>query len=59
MTTTIARRTEAGVLERRVRPLVDTDVELVRAADDTAAPTFAGHAIVYNSRTAIGNPLTW
>ena len=34
---------------------------VIRAAEagDTEAQQFAGHAAVFNSRTAIGNPLTW
>ena len=58
--TTTERRTAglSEVLERRTRALSDTDVRLVRA-DDGKARGFAGHASVFNSRTAIGNPLTW
>lgn len=60
-TTRISERRTAGlseVLERRTRALSDTDVRLVRTADGTPQ-RFAGHASVFNSRTAIGNPLTW
>src|SRR5689334_17971869 len=33
---------------------------VIRAADtETNAQQFVGHAAVFNSRTAIGNPLTW
>lgn len=49
----------SAVLERRVRPFGDTDVHLVRADDDAADAKFAGHAAVFDSRTAIGNPLRW
>ncbi len=44
--------------ERRGRALGASDFHL-RAAGDNAAPVFGGHAAVFNSRTAIGNPLTW
>ena len=43
--------------ERRGYALGDTDFQL-RAATD-ATPVFTGHAAVFDSRTAIGNPLTW
>jgi HK97 family phage prohead protease len=65
MTTTMTRdaaRTVAGtceVLERRTRALADTDARVLRATGDDAEPRFVGHAAVFNSRTAIGNPLTW
>lgn len=49
----------SNVLERRVRPFSETDAQLIRAETDTEAPRFAGHAAVFDSRTAIGNPLTW
>jgi HK97 family phage prohead protease len=55
---TKARRASEGVLERRVRPFGETDAQIVRA-DDAAEPKFTGHAAVFNSRTAIGNPLKW
>ncbi|MGH3496311.1 MAG: HK97 family phage prohead protease [Nocardioidaceae bacterium] len=59
MTTTMMRH-GAAVLERRLRPFGDTDVQLIRAADDQQAdPRFTGHAAVFDSRTAIGNPLKW
>ena len=45
-------------VERRGRSLGNTDFHL-RAAVDDKMPGFAGHAAVFNSRTAIGNPLTW
>lgn len=45
-------------VERRGRTLGNTDFHL-RAAVDDKMPGFAGHAAVFNSRTAIGNPLTW
>ncbi|WP_455360015.1 HK97 family phage prohead protease [Streptomyces sp. SYSU K21746] len=45
--------------ERRDLALATAGVEL-RAADDGASTRgFVGHAAVFNSRTAIGNPLTW
>lgn len=44
--------------EQRTQPLAATDFAL-RAADDGAAPVFTGHAAVFDSRTAIGNPLRW
>ncbi|MEV8354628.1 HK97 family phage prohead protease [Streptomyces niveus] len=43
--------------ERRDLTLATAGLQ-VRAADG-AAPGFTGHAAVFNSRTAIGNPLTW
>ena len=43
--------------ERRGYALGATDFTL-RAATD-AVPLFTGHAAVFDSRTAIGNPLTW
>lgn len=43
--------------ERRGYALGDTDFHL-RAATD-ANPIFTGHAAVFDTRTAIGNPLTW
>jgi HK97 family phage prohead protease len=43
--------------ERRGLALSDAGASV--AADDTGARRFAGHAAVFNSRTAIGNPLTW
>lgn len=53
MTTRRAERTEL-----RFRPLTVSDF-IVRAEGDEEVPTFAGHAAVFNSRTAIGNPLKW
>lgn len=44
-------------VEQRVRPIVGSDFTLRAEGDDM--PVFAGHAAVFNSRTAIGNPLTW
>lgn len=50
----------SATLERRLRPFGETDVSIVRADDDQAAsPLFKGHAAVFDSRTAIGNPLKW
>lgn len=51
-------RDDGPVLERRTRPFGQTDVTITRAEDDSAA-RFAGHASVFNSRTAIGNPAGW
>ncbi|MEU5580939.1 HK97 family phage prohead protease [Streptomyces huasconensis] len=44
--------------ERRDLALATAGVE-VRADGEGGAPGFGGHAAVFNSRTAIGNPLTW
>lgn len=44
--------------ERRGLTLAAADIAVTRADDDTP-PRFTGHAAVFNSRTAIGNPLTW
>lgn len=52
MTTTLQR-----VQEFRTAALDSARVEL--RADGDTAPTFVGTAIVYNQRTAIGNPLSW
>lgn len=46
------------VMERRTRPFAATDFTL-RAADGDTPAGFVGHAAVFNTRTAIGNPLTW
>jgi HK97 family phage prohead protease len=47
------------VLEHRTRALSDVDARVIRAADDSSPQRFVGHAAVFNSRTAIGNPLSW
>lgn len=47
-----------ATVEQRTRAITDTDFVLRAAAAD-AAPGFVGHAAVFDSRTAIGNPLTW
>lgn len=52
------RRTTLPDVERRETPLTLTDFTL-RATTTDADPVFSGHAAVFNSRTAIGNPLTW
>lgn len=52
------RRSLPSSEERRGLSLADARVE-VRAKEDDEAPRFTGHAAVFNSRTAIGNPLTW
>lgn len=60
MTTKTEPRRTAGaadVRELRTRALADTDVALVRS--EGAAPAFRGHAAVFDSRTAIGNPQSW
>lgn len=44
--------------ERRGLSLSEARVE-VRADSDSEGERFLGHAAVFNSRTAIGNPLTW
>jgi HK97 family phage prohead protease len=44
-------------VEQRILSLADSDFALRATAD--SAPVFTGHAAVFNSRTAIGNPLTW
>lgn len=44
--------------ERRGYALGETDFQL-RAATDDKPPLFTGHAAVFDTRTAIGNPLTW
>ncbi|MDQ3432560.1 MAG: HK97 family phage prohead protease [Actinomycetota bacterium] len=44
--------------ERRTLTLATAGMTL-RAAGDEGAQRFDGHAAVFNSRTAIGNPLTW
>ncbi|MEU0716833.1 HK97 family phage prohead protease [Streptomyces lavendulocolor] len=43
--------------ERRDLTLATAGLQV--RADGDAAPGFTGHAAVFNSRTAIGNPLTW
>jgi HK97 family phage prohead protease len=35
------------------------DLSRIELRSDTAAPTFGGYAAVFNTRAAIGNPLTW
>lgn len=47
------------VVERRTRAFTDTDFELRAAVAENSAPSFTGHAAVFNKRTAIGNPFTW
>ena len=44
--------------ERRDLTLATAGLQ-VRAAGEGTSPGFEGHAAVFNSRTAIGNPLTW
>lgn len=58
MTATLIRRAGAlDVVERRSL-LEPTAATIVRAAADSE-PRFVGSAIVYDSRTSIGNPLGW
>lgn len=45
--------------ERRGLTLAAAGIRVTRADDDDSAPMFTGHAAVFNSRAAIGNPLTW
>jgi len=52
------RRTTLPDVERRETPITLTDFTLRATATD-ADPVFTGHAAVFDSRTAIGNPLTW
>lgn len=61
LTSEAVRRVDSAspVLERRLRPFAEADVQLVRADGDTEPPRFGGHAAVFDSRTAIGNPLRW
>ena len=46
-----------GAEERRGLTLAAAGCEI--RADDTGAQRFVGHAAVFDTRTAIGNPLTW
>lgn len=48
-----------GLLERRLRPFDAADVRVTRTDDEDTPPRFVGHAAVFDSRTAIGNPLRW
>ncbi|MCG0061732.1 HK97 family phage prohead protease [Streptomyces tricolor] len=45
--------------ERRDLALAVAGVQLRAAEDEQKVRGFAGHAAVFNQRTAIGNPLTW
>ncbi|MFI8531796.1 HK97 family phage prohead protease [Streptomyces aquilus] len=45
--------------ERRRLPLSTAEVALRTEDGDTAGERFNGYAAVFNSRTAIGNPLRW
>lgn len=51
-------RTSLMSEERRGVTLAAADIAVTRASDDVP-PKFTGHAAVFNTRTAIGNPLTW
>lgn len=44
---------------REVRTRALGDVGIALRADDDETKRFVGHAAVFNSRTAIGNPLKW
>lgn len=46
-------------VEQRIQTLATSDFTLRAAVDDGGLPTFTGHAAVFDSRTAIGNPLKW
>lgn len=46
------------VVEQRTRLFAQADFT-VRAASDDDLPVFTGHAAVFDTRTAIGNPLRW
>lgn len=61
MTTCEVVRTAGAseVLERRTRPLSITDARVITRAEGDPVKVFTGHAAVFNSRTAIGNPLRW
>lgn len=52
------RRSLPSSEERRGLPLADAHVS-IRADEEDKTPRFTGHAAVFNTRTAIGNPLTW
>jgi len=54
----MSRRSTTTPVEHRERSIGDTDFSM-RADDVTGERSFIGHAAVFNSRTAIGNPLTW
>ncbi|WP_392967182.1 HK97 family phage prohead protease [Streptomyces sp. LN245] len=45
--------------ERRQLPLSTAEVAIRAAEGDDGGERFAGYAAVFNSRTAIGNPLRW
>lgn len=46
-------------LEMRSRSLDECGAQVRAAASDNGSPVFTGHAAVFDSRTAIGNPLSW
>lgn len=52
-------RAAASMTERRQVPLTDSGWQLRAATSETAAPIFEGYAAKFDSRTAIGNPLSW
>jgi HK97 family phage prohead protease len=51
--------TMTRIEERRDLALAAAGVQLRAADDEQKVRGFAGHAAVFNQRTAIGNPLTW
>ena len=57
MTTLIRRAGALDVVEQRRH--LDSEAARIVRADGGAAPQFVGSAIVYDSRTSIGNPLSW
>lgn len=52
-------RTLLPDVEQRTTPVTATDFVVRAAATDDADPVFTGHAAVFNTRTSIGNPLSW
>lgn len=53
-----SNRSASTPVEHRERSIGETDFSM-RADDVTGERSFIGHAAVFNTRTAIGNPLTW
>lgn len=52
-------RTSLPCEERRGLTLAAADITVTRADDEDTPARFGGHAAVFDTRTAIGNPLTW
>ena len=48
-----------NVVELRDTPRDEAGILIRDASEAPDSPQFVGHAAVFNSRTAIGNPLTW